>query len=353
MHVDRWTGWLAVLTMLVATTARADDAAHPPDVAPRLKRSGLMAVFTGKKVFARASDAPIVAHASLALRPVPILTAGGVPPRPDQPNALELASQELDLVVWARPADLATVVTTNVRLAPTAKAIAHELPADAPGVVLHAGAPVVVTQKRGDAAKVQILDADVEASGWIPVATLGTAYAPTYRPRELTDDTVLMSKARLLDKPRGTLLLTLRAGTEDMATQMALALNGVEGVRVQTMKLLERGVHTLVIVEGRNWTVTGWVANRQIDRTDSRTLSGFMSGNSCGPNRIDVPAGTSLLQATRGVPFGATKVPSTMFVREVVSEHAAVDLDTEIGRLRAWVAITGDARLRPETNCDR
>ena len=59
-----------------------------------------------------------------------------------------------------------------------------------------------------------------------------------------------MSKARLLDKPGGALLSTLRWGTEDMAAQMLLAYSGVKGIRLQTMKLLERGAYTLVMKSG-------------------------------------------------------------------------------------------------------
>jgi hypothetical protein len=177
-------------------------------------------------------------------------------------------------------------------------------------------------------------------------------YTPAYKARDLTHDTVLISGARLLDKPGGALLLTLRLSPADDVAQVLMSFNGVEGVRVQTMKLLESGRYTLVTSEGRNWSVTGWVANQQIDRTTGSVLGRLTGSGSCGPNRIAVPAGTSLLQAAHGIAFGTTNVRDAMFVTKVVDGRGAVDLDTAVGSLRAWIELAGTVPLPPETGCE-
>jgi hypothetical protein len=222
-----------------------------------------------------------------------------------------------DLMLWANPGDLATVMRETVLLAPTVGE-SRRRPEDAPGVRISRGTPVRVVGRKQSLVRVKTLDAD-GLTGWVHPELIGESYR---RDVDAFPDTgqrfSLKGKTPLLERPGGKVVLKLRARDEPYAAA----------------ELERRGDDVLVVVNEQKWWAVGWVDAGALHPPAERRASTYRNS---GRASIAVAQGALVFDKPHGKAIGRANRSTHAEVLQVAAGHTQIDIEMDGLHLAAWV----------------
>jgi hypothetical protein len=228
-----------------------------------------------------------------------------------------------ELMLWAKPGDLAPVLLAPVLLARTPAETGRRIALRDPGLRIERGAPVRILARKKQMVQVQILDDDPALTGWVPAAALGTTFRHELDALPRPGKPVyIATKTALLDHPGGTVLTELRALEREQA--------------VEASELERQGDHVLVMVQDKRWWGIGWVPARQLLRDHGRDRPSFPSRNDHA--KIELPLGTLVFDKPRGRAFGRTNGRKFAEARRTADGHTRIDIEFYGLTIDAWVA---------------
>lgn len=311
----------------VAACAPVAFMYHPAIQLVTGRDSGKLAAFTGRELFPSVSGSGVKASYEGASVDVRLAEHDDMRPVDGKPVNVRLSNYAtFDLMLWAKPGDLAAVVRETVLLAPTADAVGRGAPEDAPGVRISRGTPVRVVGRKS-LVKVKTLDAD-GITGWIHPALIGKSYRRYVDAFPHTGQRFsLKGKTPLLDKPGGKVLLKLRARDE----------------RYDAAELERRGDDVLVVVNEQKWWAVGWVDAQALQPPVEWRASSFRDS---GRASIKVSQGTLVFDKPHGKAIGRANRSTHVEVLQVSAGHTQLDIEMDGLHIAAWV-VTPPGAVQP------
>jgi hypothetical protein len=318
-------GWLGG----VARVARAEDAPLAP--------TGQHVVWSGGTVVASPGGPAITVDGTPPYSSQIVVAPGGTPVEPGDLVPVRI-SEDPELTVWLRTADLKTVITEEVRPAKSAAAAlkpARAVAADRPDLVLLPEAVVTVLEKKAGAARVSFDNGLLKVEGWVPDRAMAIVYSPTADEPVPPGEIFECDATTFLDAPGGRPKFTFAHPP------------------VFVRREAQRAKHSLITWTAAGLRVRGWVPDATLRR--SRGILGLVRG-SPGPGKaiVKVPAGTPLLDRIGGTPVG--KFLSLSYATEVERKdgHTRFRLRSRLGPIELWAPF----QARPEpcvpiTDCTR
>jgi hypothetical protein len=280
--------------------------------------SGKLAVFVGRELTST-DGSGVKAHYEGKSIDVRLATRDDAPPVDGTPVHVLLSNYaSFELILWARPGDLASVLREPTLLAPTADEVRRQWPSDISGVRIKRGAPVRILGRKQSLAKIQLLGDD-GVTGWIAADLLVKSY------RRDVDSSLgsgrqvfLPGKTLLRDRPGGKSVIKLRA-------QSGL---------FEADELDRRDDQVQVVVDERHWWAVGWVDAEQLQRPVRRQRP---ASPDSGRPTIAVPQGALVFDKPRGAAIGRVNRETIVEALRVAADHTQIDIELDGLHVNAWV----------------
>jgi hypothetical protein len=302
---------------------------HPAQQFVTLRGCGFGAAFVGHQLFTSPTGSAVKVSNDGKPYDAQLATFDGREPVDGKPVGIPLSNHAgYEVVLWAKPGDLAPVLLAPVLLARTPAEVGRRIALRDPGLRIWRGVPVRILARKQQRVQVRILGDEPALTGWIPAAALGTTYRHELDALPRPGKRIyIASRTALLGQPGGTVLTELRAAERDQA--------------VSASELERQGDHVLVMVQDKRWWAIGWVPAQRLLPAGSVDASHRFRGRPSSGNdqaRIELPLGTLLYDKPRGWAFGRTNGRTTAQARATADGHTRIDIEFSGLTIEAWVA---------------